>query len=80
MLAKGNRRYRSQENWVLRGPNRRSLWLRSGLKGASEARSKALQGLTEFGLYLQGTGELLKAWKQGSAWKPEALSGQGSRA
>lgn len=45
-----------------------------GTVGA-EARSQGLEGLIEFGLYLEGTGEPWKACQQRSAWKPEAFSG-----
>lgn len=42
----------------------------------AEARSQGLEGLTEFGLYQEGTGEPpRKASKQRSASQPEALSG-----
>ena len=48
-----------------------------GLQRWSEARAQDLKGLSEFGVYLEGTGEPWKAWEQGSAWKPKALSGPG---
>lgn len=48
-----------------------------GLRRWPEARAQGLKGLTEFGLYLEGTREPWKAWKQGNTWKPEALSGPG---